>query len=423
MSIHVVQPGDSLWSIANLYQTSMNAIIEINGLEDVEQIVPGLALYIQDDYIPPRHYQIKEGDSLWQVAKTFDTNINELIVLNPGIRQSNLLISQIINVPSSNPLPMETLGFLFPMSKENAEALLNGIAECLTYIAIVAYTFTEEGTVVIESADDTELVPIIKRFNIKPLLMIRNFSGGEFDAELAGSVLENESRRSQLVQSLVEQVTEKGYGGVSIDFEFIPPNRRLDFIIFLEALKRQLGDHLLHVNVHAKSEENITNRITGGYDYAAIGRVADIVAVMTIDYGYPTGPPDPVSPIWWMEGVIRYAVSLINPKKLQMALPLYGYDWRVSDQKTQAYSNLAAQNLAIVEGSTINYDFEAAAPWYPYWNGDEEHLVWFDDIRSFQRKYELLDAYQLLGTTFWHIRLPFPQNWQYMRDYFTIKKK
>jgi spore germination protein len=185
-------------------------------------------------------------------------------------------------------------------------------------------------------------------------------------------------------------------------------------------LKRALGSLILHVNVHAKTEDIPTNRIIGAYDYEAIGRAADIVAVMTIDYGYPTGPPNPVSPLWWMEQVIRYAITLINPQKLQMALPLYGYDWRLSDNKTSAHSLLRAQNLSIATGAVIYYNPQAATPSFTYWNGAEEHIVWFDDIRSFQEKYKLIDQYGLLGTTFWQLSLEFPQNWFFMEQNFLV---
>ncbi|MDQ7861939.1 hypothetical protein RCO48_16065 [Peribacillus frigoritolerans] len=82
-----------------------------------------------------------------------------------------------------------------------------------------------------------------------------------------------------------------------------------------------MNELILHVNVHAKTADNPENRIVGGHDYRGIGEAADLVAVMTIDYGYPTGPPEPISPLWWMGEVLRYALLNIPEYKLQSAFP------------------------------------------------------------------------------------------------------
>ncbi|QED47841.1 glycosyl hydrolase family 18 protein [Cytobacillus dafuensis] len=422
MSIHIVQEGDSLWAISQLYGVPTQSIINVNRLIPNSMIIPGLALYIPDQTLPIRSKIILPGDSIWKIAQQYNTNVNLILLANPSINPNNLYIGQKINIPSSQKLTMQTLGFIIPFNPNSFISVLKQIAHNLTYLAVVSYSFTKEGFAYL-TLDDTQIIAESKRLKVIPLLMIRNYADQKFSPQLIGQVLENPIYRQNLIKSIMNFIKKKGYRGVSIDFEFIPPPQRNNFSKFLHELKQALGSFILHVNVHAKTEDIPTNRIIGAYDYKAISDAADIVAVMTIDYGYPTGPPNPVAPIWWMEEVIRYSIRLIKPQKLQMALPLYGYDWRNIDNSTNAISLLGAQNLAISKGAVINYDLHAATPWYNYWIEQEKHTVWFDDIRSYSEKYKLIDQYHLLGTTYWQLSLPFPQNWAYVEQNFNITKR
>ncbi|MBU8878384.1 LysM peptidoglycan-binding domain-containing protein [Bacillus sp. FJAT-29790] len=421
MAIHVVQYGDTLWSISKRYNVTIQTILNVNGIPPDSAIIPGLSIYIPDNRLPIRSVLISQGDTLWNLAKRYKTNISFILVANKGITPKSLYVGQKINIPSPVKRSMQTLGFIIPYSAETFIPVLSSIAKNLTYLAVVSYSLTNQGHAYLE-LDDTRIVAESKRLNVKPLLMIRNFEKGKFSPELIGQVLENSNYRVNLINSLLNFIKNKGYEGVSIDFEFIPPPRRQDFNLFLIELKRALGPLILHVNVHAKTKDIPSNWIIGAYDYKAIGDVADIVAVMTIDYGYPTGPPNPVSPNWWIEEVIQYSIGLINPRKLQIALPLYGYDWRKIDNSARAYSLLGAQNLALSTGAVIQYDLKADSPWFTYWKGTDEHIVWFDDIRSFNKKYKLIDQYRLLGTTYWQLSLSFPQNWAFVEKNFIIVK-
>ncbi|MFC4403878.1 LysM peptidoglycan-binding domain-containing protein [Gracilibacillus xinjiangensis] len=419
MTVHVVQYGETLWQIANQYQFPISAIVDVNGLPSADLIIPGLALYIPDEtIIQNRPYFVKAGDTLWQLAERFNTTIPAILQANPSINPTNLDSNQILIIPTLNKPLIASLGFLFPSS---SLFTLQNLANSLTYAAIVAYSFTAQGNAYV-LLDDTAVVRECNRLGVIPLLMIRNFTNEDFDAELAGNVLANPNYRRNLINSLLRFVNEKKYGGVSLDLEFIPPARRGEFTTFLNELKTALGPRVLHVNVHAKTEDLPTNRIVGGYDYQAIGSIADIVAVMTIDYGYPGGPPNPVAPLWWMYQVVRYAASLIPPQKVQIAFPLYGYDWKVIDNTTTALSVNAAQNRAISVQTVIQYDQAAASPFYRYVEGADEHRVWFEDIRSYQEKYDLVELYQLLGVTYWQLNLPAPQNWAYLTNRFAVKK-
>lgn len=419
MGIHIVQAGDSLWAISQKYNVPTLDIRTANGLENGPGIIPGLALYIPESGPVIRSYLVKPGDTLWSISQRFQTTINLILSANPEIRPEGLYIGQKLNIPSPSRLVMKTLGFIVPYSPDTFLPAFRETAKNLTYIAISAYSLTREGYAYIE-IDDSAILAESRRLDVIPLLMIRNLAQGEFNAELIGGVLESPANRRNLILSLMNFVTQKGYGGISLDFEFIPPPRRQDFNSFIRELKNALGPKMLHVNVHAKTEDLPANRIIGAYDYKAIGEGADIVAVMTMDYGYPTGPPNPVAPLWWVEEVIQYSITQIDPKKLQIALPLYGYDWRTADNLTRSFSMQAIQNLALSRGAVIQFDAYAASPWFRYWNGEEEHAVWFEDIRSITEKYKLIDQYNLLGMTYWQLSLRFPQNWAFADKNFTI---
>lgn len=419
MTVHVVGTAENLWSISERYKVSISTIVHVNGLPSTTKIVPGLALYLPDNSLPTRTYQIKAGDSLWELAQRFNSNLSLIHNANPGININQLHIGQIITIPSPTKLTIRTIGFFVPSGPDLS--LLDSLSNQLTYVAVVNYAFTNEGYAFAQ-IDDTAIVAKCKQLNMIPLLMIRNYISSGFSAELAGGVLGNPTYRQNLVASIVNLTISRGFGGVSLDLEFIPPTRRNDFTLFLQELKQQLGNLLLQVNVHAKTADLPTNRIVGAYDYAAIGNAVDLIAVMTMDYGYPGGPPDPISPYGWVEQVIKYALTQVSPQKLFMALPLYGYDKVVTTHATQGLSVLNAQNKAISVGESIQFDETAKSPWFRYWSGTVEHVVWFEDIRSYIEKYKLLDIYGLAGTTFWQISLPAPQNWAFINKNLTIIK-
>lgn len=413
MTVHVVRSGDNLWAIARTYGVSIESIVEVNGLPSSSFIIPGLALYIPDEQPIIRYYKIKAGDTLWRIAFQFKTNVSSIVNANPGLDPNRLSVGQNINIPSPVKPQFSTLGFIVPGSSQTFLADLDKLGPHLTFIGVVAFSFTEEGYAYVIGNDG----PIVRRsrdLNIIPLLVVQNTTAAGFSKELAGKVLASPVYRRNLVASLVNLAAQRGYGGVSIDLEFIPPPQREDFNIFLRELKAALGKLILHVNVHAKTEDIPANPIIGAYDYKSIGETADIVAVMTIDYGYPGGPPDPISPLWWIALVVRYSLTLIPREKLQIGLPLYGHDKVPSTNQYRALSVLDAQNLAISTGAVIQFDTAAKSPWFRYWKGTEEHIVWFEDIRSYIEKYRLIDLYQLNGTTYWQLSLKAPQNWAYL---------
>ena len=76
MDIYIVRPGDDIISIANRYGVSVSTLIQENGLENPNSLVPGQALVIT---YPSQTHIVEEGDSLSGIARKYDVTVMQLL--------------------------------------------------------------------------------------------------------------------------------------------------------------------------------------------------------------------------------------------------------------------------------------------------------------------------------------------------------
>ena len=96
---YIVKMGDSLWKIANMYQTTVENLKNINNLMS-DVIVPGQMLKIPQNDINTM-YVVKAGDTLWKIAQSYGISVNELANYN-NISNDFLSVGQIIMIPTRN---------------------------------------------------------------------------------------------------------------------------------------------------------------------------------------------------------------------------------------------------------------------------------------------------------------------------------
>ncbi len=91
-NIYIVKKGDTLWDIANLYNTSVSNLKSLNNLNtNILQIGQKLKVPSSKKYI------VKKGDSLWKIARDNNTTINDLIKLN-NLKSTTLQIGQVLTI-------------------------------------------------------------------------------------------------------------------------------------------------------------------------------------------------------------------------------------------------------------------------------------------------------------------------------------
>lgn len=91
--IYIVRVGDTLSQIAKTFQTTVQAIASQNNIKNVNLIYPGQRLIINSNC---EHdcghtlYTVKRGDTLWSIARRFNTSIANIVRLN-RIKNPNLI--------------------------------------------------------------------------------------------------------------------------------------------------------------------------------------------------------------------------------------------------------------------------------------------------------------------------------------------
>ena len=101
-NIYTVKKGDSLWLIANKYGTTVDELKSANNLKS-NTLSIGQTLIIPEkkESTNKISYVVKKGDSLWLIANKYDTTVEKIKSTN-NLKGNTLSIGQVIVIPSSS---------------------------------------------------------------------------------------------------------------------------------------------------------------------------------------------------------------------------------------------------------------------------------------------------------------------------------
>lgn len=412
MEIITVAQGDTVFSIASRYGLSVEKIISDNGLPPDGALVVGQALVL---LFPQNTYSSDFYESVSSVANKEDTSTRKIFQNNYFLAGRNRLnpFEEIVIDYDSFPITSGILGgYAYSVIPDN---LIRSVISYMTYLMPFTYGFTPEGELL--SPDDTELIDIANTYGAKPLMHLSTLTeSGVFSNELAHTLLINPDAIQNIYQNILDNVTQKGYYGVDVDFEFLFVEDREAYVSFISGLTEIMNQNgfITVVALPPKTSDDQRGLLYEGIDYAGLGEAANYGFLMTYEWGYRFGEPQAVAPINAVRRVVEYALTRIPNNKLLLGISNYGYDWPLpyvmGQTEALSLSTVRALDLARNYGAEIVFDPVAQSPYFNYTDSSgRAHVVWFEDARSYEGKVNLIRQYRLAGGFIWDLLRENPQ--------------
>lgn len=233
--IYVVQEGDTLYSMAERFGESVYRISYDNQIFQ-RSLVLGEALVI---LVPSIMHEVKEGETLYSIGEQYEVSVKELYRKNPYLLfQDGLITGQVITIAYTVQGEKEVAvhGYAYPF-------ISNGVLrESLLYLnrlLVFSYGFTKEGVLI--PAYDQELLAAAKELSVEAYLVLTPLNErGTFDNLLVSTLLTDKEVQERVLLELEQVVIEKEYAGVDVDFEFIFPENREEYVSFVATLGERM---------------------------------------------------------------------------------------------------------------------------------------------------------------------------------------
>ncbi|SUY94594.1 glycoside hydrolase [Lacrimispora sphenoides] len=377
-----------------------------------------------------RIYVVERGDSVDTIAESQGIPVQNLIFDNQIGYPYRLAVGQALYIrdetPSEERVPLYVFGYAYPIiTPDNLENTL----PFLTDLYVFSYGFTMEGELVPPMSPDDWMIERAWQLGVRPILTLTPLGpDGHFNNNLVSEAVHNMEVQQRLIWNLGLKMLEKGFGGLDFDFEYIMADDRVayaDFVRLTTQIMNRFG-YQVTVALAPKTSATQPGLLYEGVDYALLGEAANRVFLMTYEWGYTFGPPMAVAPINMVRKVVEYAVTAIPTEKISLGIPNYGYDWPLPYERgvtrARTINNLEAIQIAIDHGVEIQFDEVAMSPYFRYWQYGIQHEVWFEDVRSYKAKFDLIKEFGLTGAGYWQLMQFFRANWLLLEQMFIIKK-
>ena len=426
MTIHVVQPGETIFSISEYYKIPVDRLVLENGITNPNNLAIGQTIVIVQ---PETLYTIQAGDTLESIAEQHGISTMELLRNNPYLSDREFIYpgeTIVINYQTNKTRTVATSGYTFSYIDKS---VLTKTLPFLSYLTIFNYRATSEGDI-ISGADNMELIQLAKVYGAAPMMFVSTITEeGIVSYEVTYEILNNPSVQDRLINNALLILKTKGFYGINIYVETITYDN-IDLIG--EYLKKAAAiyhseGYRIVVTITPVANINTPSVSFEKIDYSKLSEYVDGIIFSSYDWARSYSYPNSIFPVNVLRELLDYAVSIMPPEKIFLGVTTLGYDWTLpyvpGATEATAITYDSAVQIASDNNIPIQFNEAAQSPYFYYVDSDGiMHIVWFKDARSFNARAKLVEEYGLQGLSLWTIMKFDAQMWFIINTQYYIEK-
>ncbi len=230
--------------------------------------------------------------------------------------------------------------------------------------------------------------------------------------------------RSSAVDMILGEIKTLGLDGATIDFEGLRSPAREPFGLFLRELDGALESAglTLYVAVMPATADGV---YFDGYDYRAIGELADKVILMAHDYApkhmeanllgstfFQNSALTPINSVYYsLRAACDPKTGVRDRSKLALAVSMTAMAWETdaSGKLTSTepqYPTYDTVLRRIEGGATMGWSSSLGNPYLTYSTEDGQNFfLWYEDERSIGEKLDLMRLFGVTGVSVWRLGL------------------
>ena len=247
------------------------------------------------------------------------------------------------------------------------------------------------------------------------------------DGELA-AMLESPAYRTAAVDAIMAELTRtydalgyNPYSGVTLDFEGLRSAQKDNYTQFITELEARLtaAGKTLYVAVMPATSDGV---YYDGYDYRAIGELADKVILMAHNYNatnlegfvgstyYQNTALAPIASVYYsLRTVCDGNTGVQDRSKVTLALSMASLAWETDESglltsPTPLYPTTATIYSRLTGGAEMGWSDTYRNPYLRYTTEEGQHIfLWYEDARSVAEKVALAKLFGITSLSVWRL--------------------